>query len=138
MAEKDLFGSLLRSGFRLSLPPEKRRKNGDGLFALADVPSELVPGVESGDVRRSGFLQDDEQDIVQRIFVEAADGREVQRQRFTVPGLKRTGQLEADSLKQIRSWPDDVKQDIGGDLRRLEDREHPLDSKPMGKVFAWC
>jgi phage-related protein len=28
-----------------------------------------------------------------------------------------------------------VKQDIGGDLRRLEDREHPLDSKPMGKVL---
>ncbi len=40
---------------------------------------------------------------------------------------------EGDSLKEIRSWPDEVKQDIGGDLRRLEDREKPLDSKPMGK-----
>jgi phage-related protein len=42
---------------------------------------------------------------------------------------------EGDSLKEIRSWPDNVKQDIGGDLRRLEDREQPLDSKPMGKVL---
>jgi phage-related protein len=42
---------------------------------------------------------------------------------------------EGDSLEEIRSWPADVKQDIGGDLRRLEDREQPLDSKPMGKVL---
>jgi phage-related protein len=40
---------------------------------------------------------------------------------------------EGDSLEEIRSWPDDVKQNIGGDLRRLEDREQPLDGKPMGK-----
>jgi phage-related protein len=40
---------------------------------------------------------------------------------------------EGDSLKEIRSWPKDVKANIGGDLRRLEDREQPLDSKPMGK-----
>jgi len=42
---------------------------------------------------------------------------------------------EGDSLEKIRSWPDAVKQDIGGDLRRLEDREQPLDSEPMGKVL---
>src|SRR6202035_221293 len=40
---------------------------------------------------------------------------------------------EGDSLKEIRTWPDDVKQDIGGDLRRLEEHEQPSDGKPMGK-----
>jgi phage-related protein len=42
---------------------------------------------------------------------------------------------EGDSLKEVRSWSDSAKQNIGGDLRRLEDREPPLDSKPMGKVL---
>ncbi len=42
---------------------------------------------------------------------------------------------EGDSLEEIRSWPADVREDIGGDLRRLEEHEQPLDSKPMGKVL---
>jgi phage-related protein len=46
---------------------------------------------------------------------------------------KKRVKWEGDSLKEIRSWPDAVKENIGGDLRRLEDREEPLDSKPMGK-----
>jgi phage-related protein len=42
---------------------------------------------------------------------------------------------EGDSPEEIRSWPADVRQDIGGDLRRLEDQEQPLDSKSMGQVL---
>jgi phage-related protein len=42
---------------------------------------------------------------------------------------------EGDSLKVVGSWSDSAKQNIGGDLRRLEDREQALDSKPMGKVL---
>jgi phage-related protein len=42
---------------------------------------------------------------------------------------------EGDSLEQIRSWPEDARKNIGGDLRRLEDHEDPLDSKPMGDVL---
>jgi phage-related protein len=38
---------------------------------------------------------------------------------------------EGDSNKKIRSWPDPVKENIGGDLERLEHGEDPLDSKPM-------
>jgi phage-related protein len=42
---------------------------------------------------------------------------------------------EGDSLEEIRTWSEDAKQNVGGDLRRLEDREDPLDSKPMGAVL---
>lgn len=42
---------------------------------------------------------------------------------------------EGDSLAEVRSWSESARQNIGGDLRRLEDREQPLDSKPMGKVL---
>lgn len=42
---------------------------------------------------------------------------------------------EGDTLKEVRSWSDSARQNIGGDLRRLEDHEPPLDSKPMGKVL---
>lgn len=44
-------------------------------------------------------------------------------------------QWEGDSLKEVRTWSDSARQNIGGDLRRLEDHEPPLDSKPMGKVL---
>lgn len=40
---------------------------------------------------------------------------------------------EGDSLETIRSWPKDAKANIGGDLRRLENHEEPLDSEWMGK-----
>jgi len=39
---------------------------------------------------------------------------------------------EGDSQKEIKSWPEDVRQDIGAELRRLQNHETPLMSKPMG------
>ena len=40
---------------------------------------------------------------------------------------------EGDSREIIRTWPKEVKENIGGDLQRLEDHEQPLDSKSMGQ-----
>lgn len=40
---------------------------------------------------------------------------------------------EGDSRDEIRSWPPSARENIGGDLRRLQDYEEPLDSKSMGK-----
>lgn len=37
---------------------------------------------------------------------------------------------EVDTKETIRSWPEDVRANIGGDLRRLQDFEEPLDSRP--------
>lgn len=39
---------------------------------------------------------------------------------------------EGDSLEVISGWPTSVKEQIGGDLDRLERYETPLDFKPMG------
>ena len=50
-------------------------------------------------------------------------------------GPKSRIKWEGDSLKEVKTWSDSARQNIGGDLRRLEDREQPLDSKPMGKVL---
>jgi|SRR5271166_3014912 len=36
-----------------------------------------------------------------------------------------------DSNNIIRSFPDDVREDLGGDLRRLQNGEHALDSGSM-------
>jgi phage-related protein len=33
----------------------------------------------------------------------------------------------------IRAWPQEIRQNFGGELTRLENHEHPLDGKPMGK-----
>jgi integrase/recombinase XerD len=66
--------------FPLPFPPQDRRKNGDALFSLTHVPSELVPDVEARDVRGGWFLQNDEHHIVERVFVKAADGRKILRQ----------------------------------------------------------
>ncbi len=41
---------------------------------------------------------------------------------------------EGDSLEVLREFPDDIKQDIGNDLRRLQVGEEPLDSKPMKSI----
>lgn len=43
---------------------------------------------------------------------------------------------EGDSLEVLKEFPDDVKQDIGGDLRRLQIGEAPLDSKPMKSIAS--
>jgi phage-related protein len=40
-----------------------------------------------------------------------------------------------DSLDIISSFPPDVKEDLGGDLRRLQNGERALDSAPMGAVL---
>lgn len=42
---------------------------------------------------------------------------------------------QGNSLEVLRSFPDAVKQNIGGDLSRLESGEPPLDSKPMGSAL---
>src|SRR5258708_32430377 len=40
-----------------------------------------------------------------------------------------------DSKDIIREFPDDVREDLGGDLRRLQEREHPLNSGPMAPAL---
>lgn len=52
---------------------------------------------------------------------------------MTRPGSKSRIQWEGDSLWEIRSWPKPVRENIGGDLERLERGEEPLDSRPMGR-----
>jgi phage-related protein len=54
---------------------------------------------------------------------------------MTSPGSKSRIKWEGDSQKEIRKWPDAVKENIGGDLERLENHEKPLDSEWMGKVL---
>jgi phage-related protein len=41
---------------------------------------------------------------------------------------------EGDSLDILKEFPDDVKLDIGNDLRRLQQGKAPLDSKPMKSI----
>ncbi|MBT3236352.1 MAG: type II toxin-antitoxin system RelE/ParE family toxin [Bdellovibrionales bacterium] len=41
---------------------------------------------------------------------------------------------EGDSLEVLKEFPDEVKQDIGNDLRRLQQGKAPLDSKPMKSI----
>jgi phage-related protein len=40
-----------------------------------------------------------------------------------------------DSKDIIGGFPADVREDLGGDLRRLQRNQHPLDSAPMGSVL---
>ena len=40
---------------------------------------------------------------------------------------------EGDSLKQIRTWPEDVRSNLGLELHRLENYEAPLDAQAVGK-----
>jgi len=40
-----------------------------------------------------------------------------------------------DSKGIIRDFPDDVREDLGGDLRRLQEGERPLDSGPMAPAL---
>jgi len=53
----------------------------------------------------------------------------------TSKGSKSRIKWEGDSNKVIRTWPADVRQNFGGELQRLEGREEPLDSKPMGRTL---
>ncbi len=43
--------------------------------------------------------------------------------------------FEGDSLKVIRGFPKDVREDIGGDLRRVQNGEEPLDSGSLTNVL---
>jgi phage-related protein len=52
---------------------------------------------------------------------------------MTSKGSETRIKFEGDSNKEIRSWPTDVKQNMGAELDRLDNYEDPLDSKPMGK-----
>lgn len=52
---------------------------------------------------------------------------------MTSKGSKTRIRWEGRSQSEVRSWPDDVKQDIGAELQRLDNKEEPLDSEPMGK-----
>lgn len=40
-----------------------------------------------------------------------------------------------DSKDIIKLFPSDVREDLGGDLRRLQNNEHPLDSAPMAPAL---
>jgi len=51
----------------------------------------------------------------------------------TSEGSKSRIKWEGGSNQEIRQWPKDVRKNIGADLQRLDDREEPLDSRPMGK-----
>ena len=42
---------------------------------------------------------------------------------------------QGDPLEVLKSFPGPVKENIGGDLSRLESGEAPLDFKPMGSVL---
>src|SRR5260370_18179494 len=54
---------------------------------------------------------------------------------MTSKGSKSRIKWEGDYKKESRSWPDEVRQNIGGELDRLEHHEEPLDSEWMGKVL---
>jgi phage-related protein len=41
---------------------------------------------------------------------------------------------EGDSLDVIRRFPDPVKQDLGAELRRLQEGDRPLHSRPMPSI----
>src|SRR5271155_1367163 len=42
---------------------------------------------------------------------------------------------QGNSLEVLKSFPNSVKENLGGDLSRPESGEEPLDFKPMGKVL---
>jgi phage-related protein len=43
---------------------------------------------------------------------------------------------EGDSLEIIRSFPGPVRQDLGAELRRLQEGDRPLNSRPMPSIGA--
>jgi phage-related protein len=43
---------------------------------------------------------------------------------------------EGDTQRIARTWPDDVRADIGGDIERLEHYDTPLDYEPIKGVKA--
>jgi phage-related protein len=51
----------------------------------------------------------------------------------TSEGSKTRIKWEGKTKDEIKSWPDDVRQDMGLELHRLDNHEDPLDAKPLGK-----
>ena len=47
---------------------------------------------------------------------------------MTSKGSKSRIKWEGDSLKEIQSWPKNAKENLGGDLNRLERNQEPLDA----------
>jgi phage-related protein len=43
--------------------------------------------------------------------------------------------FEGDSLEVIRSFPEEARANLGADLRRVQNGDRPLDSKPMAPVL---
>lgn len=43
--------------------------------------------------------------------------------------------FEGDSRAIIRSFPKQVRENFGGELQRVQNNEHPLDSSPMAPVL---
>lgn len=54
---------------------------------------------------------------------------------MTSKGSKTRIKWEGDSNEEIRTWPKDVRADVGLELDRLDNYETPLKSKPMGDVL---
>jgi phage-related protein len=52
---------------------------------------------------------------------------------MTSDGSKSRIKWEGDSCEEVRSWPKDVRANIGLELHRLDNNEEPLDSKSVGK-----
>lgn len=52
---------------------------------------------------------------------------------MTSPGSRSRIKWEGDSNQEIRTWPGEVRENIGLELHRLDNREQPLDSRSMGK-----
>jgi phage-related protein len=43
--------------------------------------------------------------------------------------------FEGDSLEVIRRFPEEARANLGADLRRVQDGDRPLDSKPMAAAL---
>ena len=54
----------------------------------------------------------------------------------TSEGSKSRIKWEGDSQAEIKTWPKDIRADIGLELDRLDNHEEPLDSKPLGKGIS--
>ena len=72
----------------LSLAVDQRGDDADALFAFADVPAELEPAAEAGDVGGLRLLRQDEQAVVPGVGMESAHRVQIAGERFTASGLQ--------------------------------------------------
>ena len=52
------------------MAPNNRGEDGDAVFAFADLPADLAPGVKSCDLGGVGILGEDQSDVVRAVGVE--------------------------------------------------------------------